>query len=533
MTSESSAQDSPAASKSKFGVEICAALILVCIALPLNVGVALASGVPPELGIVSGVVASLVTGFITSSQTLISGPDAGIGVLIIEMVQRHGLKNLGVIVFLAGVIQILTGLFGASKWFRAVSPAVVNGMLGGMGLIIIFTQFHIMLDDAPKESGFMNLLLIPETLMKGIFPFDGSSHHMAALLGVSTILIACAWLKFAPQKLKVIPNALVGIIGASAIAGFLNCKVNFLSLPQSLTENVSLLSVQNLFASFQNPELLAAAAMLAFVGSTQSLITLTAVDNTVSRSKTAYDRELLAQGIGNTICGILGALPIVGVLLRSMANVQNGATTRLPNVAHGIMMVLVIVLYPSLLKFIPTCVLAATLVLIGYRMVSSILISVKHYEKGELFIFGLTVAAIVVTNLFTGVVFGFVCAAIKQLHTLSDLSVRIEDHSEQGVVVMHLAGAVTFLRLPKLTEALDEISEDVVVHLRLDGVRYIDHACLQMLTQWERSHHGRLVIDWDNHSVDMPGAQNLDSNRAMRSPQGHVHHGTRIVLLDN
>jgi MFS superfamily sulfate permease-like transporter len=521
------------ASKSKLGVEMCAALILVCIALPLNVGVALASGVPAELGIVSGVVASLVTGFITSSQTLISGPDAGIGVLIIEMVQRHGLKNLGIIVFLAGVIQILTGLFGASKWFRAVSPAVVNGMLGGMGLIIIFTQFHIMLDDAPKDSGLMNLVLIPETIMKGLFPFDGSSHHMAALLGISTILIACTWLKFAPSKLKMIPNALIGIVGASAIAGCLGLKVNFLTLPQSLTQNISILSVPNLFASFQNPELLGAAAMLAFVGSTQSLITLTAVDNTVSRSKTAYDRELLAQGIGNTICGILGALPIVGVLLRSIANVQNGATTRLPNVMHGLMMVAVILLFPSLLKTIPTCVLAATLVLIGYRMVSNILISVKKYERGELLIFCITVCSIVATNLFTGVVIGFIAAAIKQLHTLSDMSVHIDDHSDKGVVIMHLAGAVTFLRLPKLTEALEQISDDVVVHLRLDDVRYMDHACLQMLTQWERSHHGRLVIDWDNHSVDMPGAQSMETNRVERSPQGRVHHGTRIVMLDN
>lgn len=482
--------------KKNFSVEFWSAIFLLCIALPLNVGVAIASGVPAEFGIISGTISALITGLLSSSPVLISGPDAGIGVLVFELIQKHGIQNLGVTVFLAGLMQLVVGLSRSARWFKAVSPAVVNGMLAGMGLIIIFTQFHIMLDDVPKESGLMNMLLMPEALLKGISPAAGTTHQEAALLGLATIIVACLWVRFTPKALQQIPNALVAIVTVSAAALLFSLPVNFVSLPASLGANIKFLSVQSVIESLQNTQLLTSAAMIAFVCSAQSLITLSAIDNTAVRSRTAYDKELIAQGLGNSICGILGVLPIVGVLLRSVANVQNGATTRFPNIMHGISMIAAIIFLPKLLQSIPTCVLAATLVLIGVRMVRKIVQNVRTYQRGELIIFAITVGAIVCTNLFAGVTIGFIAAAFKQLKALSHLDLRIERKRGTSQIILHMRGAATFLQLPQLIETLERIPEEAELHVRLDELRHIDHACLTHLVEWERQHQGRMTIDW-------------------------------------
>ena len=491
----------PVDKKKQLTTELCAALVLLCIALPLNVGVAIASGVPAEFGIISGAIASLVTGFLTGSSSLISGPDAGIGVLVLDLVQQYGLKNLGVIVVVTGLIQLAIGLTRSAKWFRAVSPAVVNGMLAGMGLIIIFTQFHIMLDDKPKSTGLMNMLLMPEALLKGINPSEGTSHQEAAILALATIAVALAWTRWAPTKLKIVPNALVGIATVTLAALFFHMPVKYVTFPPSLVQNVSLVSFDSIIAAVQNPEMLGAAAMLAFIASAQSLITLSAVDNTALRRGGLYDRELIAQGIGNIVCGALGALPIVGVLLRSMANQQNGSVTRLPSILHGALMLITIICFPWLLTAIPTSVLAAILVLTGTRMVIGIWKSVKTYEKRELQILMLTAVSIISTNLFTGVLIGFVAALIKQLYTLSYLDMRLETQRNSNIAILHMRGAATFLQLPRIESMLAQIPDQTELHVRLDEIRYIDHACLLNLVQWERHHRGRLVIDWSRSGM--------------------------------
>ncbi|MBX3073358.1 SulP family inorganic anion transporter [Candidatus Obscuribacterales bacterium] len=487
--------------KKQLTTELCAAIVLLCIALPLNVGVAIASGVPAEFGIISGAIASLVTGFVTGSSALVSGPDAGIGVLVFDLVQQYGLKNLGVIVVVTGLIQLAIGLTRSAKWFRAVSPAVVNGMLAGMGLIIIFTQFHIMLDDKPKSTGLMNMLLMPEALLKGITPNEGTSHQEAAILALATIAVAVAWTRWAPAKLKIVPNALVGIATVTLAAMFFDMPVKYVTIPASLTQNISLVSIDSVIAAFQNPEMLGAAGMLAFICSAQSLITLSAVDDTALRRGGLYDRELIAQGVGNIACGAIGALPIVGVLLRSMANKQNGAVTRIPNVLHGILMISTIICLPWLLTSIPTSVLAAILVLTGTRMVLGIWKSVKTYEKRELQILALTAVAIISTNLFTGVLIGFVAALLKQLYTLSHLDMRLETQRNNNIAILHMRGAATFLQLPRIESMLAQIPDHTELHVRLDEIRYIDHACLLNLVQWERHHRGRLVIDWSRSGM--------------------------------
>lgn len=514
-------------------VNICAALVLLCIALPLNVGVAIASGVPPEFGIMSGVIASLVSGIFSSSAYLISGPDAGIGVLVLEVIRKYGIQNLGAIVLTAGLIQIALGLSSSAKWFKALSPALINGMLAGMGLLIIFTQFHIMLDDTPKESGLMNMVLIPETVIKTFSAANGSAQFLAAVLSISAITIAVLWTRFAPGKLRSIPNVLVTIIAISSVAYWLKLPVNLVDFPTNLTQNLTPLTVSNFINCLNKPEILTAAFMLAFVCSAQSLITLTALDPQASRGNTKHDRELIAQGIGNAICGFLGILPIVGVLLRSVANKQNGATDNTPNILHGALMLAVIFLAPQLLKAIPSCVLSATLVLIGYRMVSNIFGQIKGYERGELMIFALTTSAIIATNLFTGVLIGFVVAAAKAFFVLSNLDIHVQKSNDSGVVTLYLSGAATFVALPQLTEVLGEIADDQLLHLNLDNLRYMDHACLQQLTQWERQHKGKLFIDWEQSPTDIHTLPRYARRPRVRPGERQEPRKSGVAILDN
>lgn len=476
-----------------------AAIVLFLVALPLNIGVAIASGVPAYLGIVSGCIAAVVVGAFSGAPLMVSGPDAGIGVLVLEMIKSHGIEKLGAIVLVAGLMQLICGLVRSANWFRAISPAVVNGMLGGMGAIIVLTQFHIMLDDVPRKTGIDNLLMVPEAIIKGLIPAPGLPHHPAACIGAITIIIAILWGKFAPARLKAVPAPLVAITVASCITAYLALPIQLVKLPANLLSGIQLPDWKALLASSIDSEIWAASATLAFVITAQSLITASAVDSTAKGHKTNFDRELVAQGVGNILCGLLGALPVAGVLLRSMANLQSGATSRAANQMHGIFMLLAVIACPFLLSFMPTSSLAAILVLIGCRMVAGIWRRVKTYERPELVIFFTTLVAILATNLFTGVLIGFVVAAFKELCAIADLGVKLDRMDHRGRMVLHLYGAATFLQLPKLAAALESVPAKSELHVRLDELTYIDHGCLELLMDWGQRHQdqgGEFVIDW-------------------------------------
>jgi MFS superfamily sulfate permease-like transporter len=467
--------------------------------MPLNLGVAVASGVPAYLGIVSGVIGALLVGGLSGAPLMVSGPDAGIGVLVLEMIHSHGIQKLGLIVFLAGLLQLILGALRGANWFRAISPAVVNGMLGGMGLMIVLTQFHIMLDDVPQKTGIDNLLMIPSAIQKGLIPVDGLSHHPAACIGSLTMIVALLWARFAKGSFKQVPAALIAIITASAVTAALKLPIQLITLPTNMLSGFDFLTVSKFLAGVNDSNMWISAATLAFVVTAQSLITATAVDNSAKNHRSKFDRELIAQGVGNMACGFLGALPVAGVLLRSMANLQSGATCKTANMMHGVLMVSTVLFFPAVLSFVPTSALAAILVLTGYRMVAGIYTNVKEYERTELAVFATTVLAILATNLFTGLIIGFALAVIKEMMAISHLGIKLNPMDSCGRMVLELWGPATFLQLPKITSTLEAVPAKAEVHVRLDELTYIDHACLELLMDWGhryREQGGEFVIDW-------------------------------------
>jgi MFS superfamily sulfate permease-like transporter len=421
----------------------------------------------------------VVAGALSGAPLQVSGPAAGLTVLVWQLVAEHGLEALGAAVVVAGGLQITAGLLRLGQWFRAISPAVIHGMLAGIGVLIFASQFHIMLDDAPRGRGIANLLAIPEAMYKGIFPIDGSSHHIAAMIGIATITGIVVWTKLAPQRLHMIPAPLVAAGVATCLAALMQLPINYVNVPETLFGAVRVPGA-DAFANLLNAEFLIAAVALAFIASAETLLCVTAVDQMHTGTRANYDRELAAQGVGNVLCGFAGALPMTGVIVRSSANVEAGARTRMSSVFHGFWLLAAVAAAPALLRSIPTAALAAILVYTGYKLVSPAKIRMlARAGRSELAIYFATVIGIVTTDLLTGVAIGFALALLKLLYTFSHLDVQIQRSGNR--VDIRLGGAATFLRLPKLAAALESVPMDAEPHLHLERLDYVDHACLELI----------------------------------------------------
>lgn len=476
-----------------------ASIVVFLVALPLCMGVAIASGVSPAAGIISGIVGGILVGMISGSPLLVSGPAAGLVVIVWEMTRDFGLATLAVVIAGAGILQMVGGALGVGRWFRAVSPAVVNGMLAGIGVLIFASQFHVMVDDSPRANGIANLLSIPEAIYKGIVPLDGSSHHIAAVIGLITIVSLVVWNKFKPAKLKLIPGALVGVAIATFLDAVMGLPIKNVDLPENLLDATSLAPLSAWQAVF-DPKIIFAIGGMAFVASAESLLSAVAVDRMHTGVRSNFDKELFAQGVGNTICGVLGALPITGVIVRSSANVTAGAKTRLSTILHGLWLLGFVMTLPFVLEMIPIAALGAILVHTGWKLISiENARQVAKYGWMPLSIYLITLATIVSVDLLTGVLVGIGLSVVKLLYKVTRLWVRVEN-GEDGRVDFYLEGAATFLRLPKLAHALERIAPGSEVHLHIQRLMYIDHSCMDLLRSWEKQQiefGTRLVVEWE------------------------------------
>jgi MFS superfamily sulfate permease-like transporter len=387
-----------------FGRDLSASFLVFLVALPLCLGIAIASGVPPARGLVTGIIGGIVTGALAGAPLAVSGPAAGLTVLIFELVNRHGLAMLGPIVLVAGLLQVAAGIARIGGAVRLMPPAIVDGMLAAIGLILAAGQIHVMLGAAPAPGFIPNMLHLPATF----------AHANLAALGIGLLSIAglLAWERAHPRRLADIPGALIGVLAATAAASLLHLDVARIGLPASLAEAVCLPTLASLHAAL-NPAMLGAALSVALIASVESLLSAAAVDRmTVGRKSTDYSRELIAQGAGNMLCGVAGALPMTGVIVRSAANVRAGARTRLSAILHGVWLLGLVALAPGLLRLVPTASLAGLLVVVGLRLVNPGHIRVLARDgRLPVAVYAITLVTILATNLLTGVIAGVLCYA--------------------------------------------------------------------------------------------------------------------------
>ncbi len=249
-----------------------------------------------------------------------------------------------------------------------------------------------------------------------------------------------------------------------------------------------------------DPMVITGAIVIALVASAETLLCATAVDQLHSGVRTNYDKELTAQGIGNVLCGLIGALPMTGVIVRSSANVNSGGKTRVSAMLHGVWLLVFVVALPSVLAYIPRAALGALLVYIGYKLVNFKQIKqLWQTSRSEVAIYAITLLVIVCEDLLVGVLVGIMLSAAKLLYRFSHLELNLE--SEGIVSRLHMHGAATFLRLPTLAQKLEEVPDSAELHVDFEHLNYIDHACLDLLMNWAKQREGtggKLVLDWES-----------------------------------
>ncbi|MFE5394294.1 SulP family inorganic anion transporter [Streptomyces sp. NPDC056568] len=462
--------------------DVTASLVVFLVALPLCVGVAVASGVPAELGLVTGIVGGIVTGLLPGSSLQVSGPAAGLTVLVFGAVDAYGLPALGVIVLAAGLIQLVMGALRLGRWFRAISLSVVEGMLAGIGLVLIAGQLYSAAGLTAPASGLDKITGLPGAVADAL----GSTAALTSLaLGAGTVAVMVLW-KRLPRRAQTVPGALAAVVLATAVTAVFGLSV------ATVEVNGLLDSIQppgaDAFGELLNVGLLGTIVAFTLIASAESLFSAAAVDRLHSGPRTEYNKELMAQGAGNTVCGLLGALPMTAVIVRSSANVSAGARTKASRVLHGVWLLLFAALLPSALALIPLPALAGILVHAGWKLIPFRgVVSLWRGHRGEALILVVTAVSIVAVNMFEGVLIGLALSVAKTAWEASHLKLEVVDKGA-GPVQAHLSGNATFLRLPKILESLEALPQDRPIELDLSGLHHLDHACRTALENWAERH---------------------------------------------
>ncbi len=490
-----------------FARDFTASIVVFLVAMPLCMGIAIASGVPPEKGLITGIIGGLVVGLFAGSPLQVSGPAAGLAVIVFELVRDHGLSALGPILVVAGLLQLVAGMLRMGGLFRSISPAVVHGMLAGIGALIVVGQFHILFDGKPLSSGLANLTAMPGRVLG--LSMDLRQTEYALIVGLITIAAMLAWEKFRPNSLRLVPGALIGVTVATVIAATVGLEIARVNVPASLIGAIDAPG-PGFLASLGNPSLLATALAIAFIASAETLLSAAAVDRMHNGVRTDYNKELRAQGIGNLLCGFAGALPMTGVIVRSSANVQAGATTRLSTILHGVWILGFVALLPWLLREIPMAALGGILVVTGWRLVSVTHVTHLFNRYGILpaATWAATFALVVFTDLLTGVLAGLAISLLELIPHRKSLRLRVEEDHGEDASRVQLHGAATFVSLSKLTDVLEGLPAGRPVHLDLHALKGIDHTSAERVREWAALRKGA------GHAVQFSGPAPLIASLA-------------------
>ncbi|MEU8981949.1 SulP family inorganic anion transporter [Streptomyces sp. NPDC048309] len=463
------------------GADLSASIAVFLIALPLSLGIALATGAPLQAGLVAAAVGGLVAGRLGGSPLQVSGPAAGLTVVTADLIHRYGWRTTCAITVLAGAAQLGLGCLRVARTALAVSPAIVHGMLAGIGVTIAVAQLHIVLGGTPQSSVLDNLRALPNQL---------AHVHLAAVsMSVLTLTLLFAWPRIPGrigQLLRKIPAALVAVAGATVTASLAGLILPKVDLPSWSSHALAGLP--------EGPVLGIAAAVLAvtLVCSVQSLLGAVAVDKLVAKrpdlqtrvTRSDLDRELLGQGAANMVSGALGGLPVAGVAVRSSANVQAGAVSRNSTMVHGVFVVVAALLMIPILELIPLASLAALVMAVGIQMVSLHHIRTVTRHR-EVLVYAVTTLGVVVLGVLQGVALGVSVAVGVALNRLA--RTRITHEEKEGVHYVRVRGQLTFLAVPRLSRALHLIPQGADTVVELDG-SFMDHAAYESLHDWRNAH---------------------------------------------
>ncbi|MFF5105648.1 bifunctional SulP family inorganic anion transporter/carbonic anhydrase [Streptomyces sp. NPDC000134] len=463
------------------GADVSAAVAVFLIALPLSLGIALATGAPLQAGLVAAAVGGIVVGRLGGCPLQVSGPAAGLTVVTADLIQQYGWRATCAITVLAGITQLALGCLRVARTALAVSPAIVHGMLAGIGVTIAVAQLHIVLGGTPQSAVPDNLRALPAQL--------AGLHAADVSVSALTLALLFLWPKLPGRigaVLSRVPAALVAVAGATTVAALAGLRLPKVDLPSWSSHALAALPEGPVLG------LVAAVLTITLVCSVQSLLGAVAVDKLVAARpdlsgrvpRTRLDRELLGQGAGNIVSGALGGLPIAGVAVRSTANVGAGAVSRNSTMLHGVLVVIATLLMVPVLELIPLASLAALVMSVGLRMVSLHHIRTVTRHR-EVLVYAVTTCGVVAFGVLEGVALGVAFAVGVALHRLT--RTRITHVEREGVHHVQVRGQLTFLAVPRLSRALHLVPQGVGAVVELDG-SFMDHAAYETLQDWQKTH---------------------------------------------
>ncbi|MFI0033214.1 SulP family inorganic anion transporter [Streptomyces albidoflavus] len=463
------------------GADLSASIAVFLISLPLSLGIALATGAPLQAGLVAAACGGLIAGRVGGSPLQVSGPAAGLTVVTADLIVQYGWRTTCAITVLAGFAQIGLAALRVARSALAVSPAIVHGMLAGIGITIAVAQVHIVLGGTPHSSVVDNLRDLPSQL--------AAVQPEALLVSALTLGLLLAWPRLpgrGARLAKLLPAPLVAVAGATAAAQLAGMNLPRVDLPSWSSHALAG------FPTGPVTGLVTAVVAVTLVTSVQSLLGAVAVDKLISARpgddshipRSDLDRELVGQGTANVVSGALGGLPVSGVAVRSSANVAAGAVSRASTMLHGLWVIIAALLLVPVLDLIPLAALASLVAAVGVQMVSLNHIRTVTRHR-EIAVYIVTTLGVVLFGVLEGVALGIAVAVGVALHRLT--RTRITHRETEDAHHIRVRGQLTFLAVPRLTRALHQVPRGSRAVVELDG-SFMDHAAYEALQDWQTTH---------------------------------------------
>jgi len=488
-----------------------ASIVVFFVALPLCLGIALASGAPLFSGIIAGIVGGIVVGSLSGSKIGVSGPAAGLAAIVLTSIATlGGYENFLLAVVLGGIIQIIFGILKAGIIGYYFPSSVIKGMLTGIGVIIILKQIpHFFGYDADPSGDFAYNQVDGQNTFTELGMMFKNISMGPTIIAITGLAIMLFWDKILAKKAKfftIIQGPLVAVVLGvifyiftkdNPTYGIKNNHLVSVPVPSDFNSFLGQFSLPN-FNAITNPQIWVTAFTIALVASLETLLCVEATDKLDPRKNvTPTNRELLAQGTGNIISGMIGGLPITQVIVRSSANIQSGGRSKLSAIVHGFFLLISVVAIPNILNMIPLSVLAAILLIVGFKLAKPSLFK-KMYQSGwkQFVPFVVTVLGIVFTDLLTGIglgmMVGIVIILLKSYQNSHFLN--IEDKSN-GVVnfKMTLAEEVTFFNKGAILKELDALPENSNLELDVRKTRYLDNDIIEILEDFSEKARNRNI----------------------------------------
>jgi MFS superfamily sulfate permease-like transporter len=475
-------------------------IVVFLVAVPLCLGIALASGAPFFSGLIAGIVGGIVIGSLSNSQLSVSGPAAGLTAIVLTAITRLGAFEIFLsAVVMAGVMQLVLGFIKAGSIANYFPGSVIKGMLTGIGIIIILKQIPHAFgydQDAEGSTAFYD----PEghSIFTALLEPLSKIHYGVTLITLIALAILILWEKPFMKRARVVPSALVAVVVSilinllfSSVAPTYVVKGEHLvqiPVPANASEFLKLFLFPD-FSRVFTGEVIITAITLATVASIETLLCIEAVDKLdPMRRVTNPNRELKAQGVGNLVSGLLGGLPVTSVIVRSTANLNAGAKSKLSTILHGLLILVCVVAIPGILNMIPLGALAAILLMTGYKL-AKISIFRQMYENGKYqwIPFLITVVAVVRFDLLTGVGLGLVASIIAILYgnLKNSYYFHKKEHKEGELIHIRLSEEVSFLNKASIKLTLEHLPENASVLIDATASHYIDFDVLELIREFK------------------------------------------------